>query len=170
MTDSTFTTDEVIVEPEFAHLPEHLTIVVRTENVTMASLREHFDAGFTVLAEVLADHGIVPIGAAFAYYDRDPSTPFTLEIGFPIGWDQEGIELPTDARATVSRLPGGRVARLSHIGGYDGLGTAWARLGAWIARQELHAVGEFWEVYVTEPSPEANPAQLRTDLFMPVKI
>ena len=27
----------------------------------------------------------------------------------------------------------------------------------------------FWEVYVTEPSPDMDPATLRTDLFCPAR-
>lgn len=168
MTDSTDTTAQPITEPEFAHLPEQLTIVVRSEGVTMDGIEQHFDEGFRLIAETLATHGILPIGAAFAWYDGIPPAPFTLEIGFPIGWEHEGLEFVPDARVAISRLPGGRVARLSHLGGYGGLGAAWARLDAWITREGAKPAGGYWEVYVTEPSPEANPADMRTDLHMPV--
>lgn len=170
MTDSTYTTAEVVPEPEFTHLPEHLTIVARFERVTMEGIREHFDGGFRRLAGVLAEHGILPTGAAFAHYDREPSTPFTLEVGFPVGWEHEGLEFAADAGVALSRLPGGRVARLSHVGGYEGLGAAWGRLGAFVAREEARPIGGFWEVYVTEPTPGADPAAMRTDLFMPVHL
>ena len=43
----------------------------------------------------------------------------------------------------------GRARR--HVGGYDNLGDSWCALA-------------MWEVYVTEPIPDADPATLRTDL------
>jgi len=62
-------------------------------------------------------------------------------------------------------LPAGRVARLVHVGGYDGLGESWGRLGAWIAEQNLAPGTVIWEVYVTEPNPDMDPADLRTELY-----
>ena len=66
---------------------------------------------------------------------------------------------------TASELPAGTIARTTYVGGYDGLGAAW---GAFLG--EIGASGRapdvpFWEVYVTEPSPDADPATMRTDLF-----
>jgi effector-binding domain-containing protein len=56
------------------------------------------------------------------------------------------------------------VARLVHQGGYDQLGAAWDRLRSWIDGQGLTPGRELWEVYVTEPSPDIDPATLRTEL------
>jgi effector-binding domain-containing protein len=61
------------------------------------------------------------------------------------------------------------VARLVHAGGYDQLGEAWGRLGAWIAGQGLTPGADLWEVYVTGPSPDTDPADLRTELFWAVQ-
>ena len=49
------------------------------------------------------------------------------------------------------------------------MGEAWGRLGAWIAEQGLTPGADLWEVYVTEPNPEMDPADLRTELFWTVE-
>ena len=55
-----------------------------------------------------------------------------------------------------------------HAGSFDGLSEAWQRLGAWIGGQGLTPANDYWEVYVTEPSPDMDPADLRTELNWPV--
>ena len=70
--------------------------------------------------------------------------------------------------AQPGSLPGGRVARVVHEGGYDELAGAWDRLGAWMSEHGLSFRMPFWEVYLTEPSPEMDPADLRTELNHPV--
>lgn len=67
--------------------------------------------------------------------------------------------------ARASALPGGRVATAAHLGGYDRLGEAWQTFMGALEAQGLRAAVPFWEVYTTEPSPEMDPATLRTDLF-----
>ena len=56
-----------------------------------------------------------------------------------------------------------------HAGGYDQLGETWGRLGAWIAERGLTAGADLWEVYVTEPKPDMDPGELRTELFWTVE-
>jgi effector-binding domain-containing protein len=60
------------------------------------------------------------------------------------------------------------VARVVHAGSFDGLSEAWQRLGAWIGEQGLEPSDDYWEVYLTEPSPDMDPADLRTELNWPV--
>ena len=64
----------------------------------------------------------------------------------------------------MSPRSGGRVARTVHAGGYDGLGEAWGSLIGWAAEQGLAPTGEMWEVYLTEPTPDGDPADNRTEL------
>lgn len=65
-------------------------------------------------------------------------------------------------------LPGGRVARLTHHGSFDRLGSSWDRLGSWMRARGLPAGEDRWETYVTEPSPDMDPRDLRTELNWPV--
>ncbi|MFF3166410.1 GyrI-like domain-containing protein [Streptomyces sp. NPDC003273] len=77
-------------------------------------------------------------------------------------------QLRTEAWAVVGSLPGGRVARLTHFGSFDGLGASWERLGSWIQARGLSAGEDRWETYVTQPSPGMDPRDLRTELNWPV--
>jgi len=127
--------------------------------VEMTEIGRFFDQSFATIFEVLGAQGATIAGVPMALYHSPPSDVADLEVGVPIDGavdPQRGVE--------VSGLPGGRVARMIHEGPYDQLGSSWERLGAWIGEQAL-AFGEAaWEVYLTEPTPEMDPAELRTEL------
>ena len=148
--------------PKIVEVPEVTTAVVRG-TVAMSDLTDFFDRSFTVLGEALEKQGVAPTGAAYALYHGIPDESATLEVGFPT---DRAIE--PEGSAESGSLPGGRVARMVHAGSFDGLAGAWQRLGTWIGEQGLTPADDYWEVYLTEPSPGMNPADLRTELNWPV--
>lgn len=150
-------------EPELAEAAETITAVIHGV-VPVAEIADFFDRSFTELATVLGRQGIAPTGAAFARYAGPPGDTAEVEVGFPT----EVAVSPTGG-VRPSSLPAGRIARLVHAGGYDRLGEAWGRLGAWIIGQGLVPGDDLWEVYVTEPTPEMDPADLRTELHWTVR-
>ena len=168
MTDAPFTPTEPVAEPITTDVPERQTIVARFDDVTMADIRTIMDTGFSAVGQVLQELGVQPVGGAFSKYDGDPSQTFSIELGFPVA---EALDEPRNVRDVVvipSSLPAGRVATVSHVGGYEALGEAWGSFMAWLRQQDVTLGQGFWEVYVTEPDPEADPATVRTDLVVPL--
>jgi effector-binding domain-containing protein len=149
-------------EPAVVMLEPMTTAVIRRV-VPMDGLPEFFDGSFGALAAVVRAQDAGVAGPAFALYHRMPTDTVDLEVGFPT---LRAVEPAGDVQA--SSLPGGRVARVVHAGSFDGLGAAWERLGTWIGAQGLAPGEAFWEVYLTEPSPDMDPAELRTELNWPV--
>jgi len=150
-------------DPEFVDAPAATTAVVFGV-VAMSEVPSFFDRTFSTLPAVLATQGVAIVGPAFARYHGPPSDVADLEIGFPTD-----RPVQTDGDVQPGALPLGRVARLVHHGSYGELGTAWERLGAWIAGRGLTPGDDLWEVYVTEPSPDMDPADLRTELNWSVR-
>lgn len=144
--------------PEIVDHAQTPTATVRG-TVTMAEIRDFYDGAFGRVAAALERQEVTPT-AAFGLYLSPPTETFELEVGFVVDRTIEA-----DGDVLPSALPGGRAARLIHLGAYDGLGGSWERLMAWVAGQGLAPAGPMWEVYVTEPTPEADPESMRTDLF-----
>ena len=149
-------------EAEVAEIAGTPTAVIRGI-VPMTELAEFFDRSFSTITSVMSAQAVTITGPAFARYHGSPTDTADLEVGFPTS---ERIE-PTDG-VEVGELPGGRVARLVHHGSYDQLGSSWEQLARWMREQGLGAADSFWEVYVTEPSPDMDPADLRTELIWPL--
>lgn len=145
-------------QPEVVTVEPAVTATVRG-TVPMEELTSFYDSSFHTLGRVLAEQGVEMAEAPFGLYHGRPADTVDLEVGF---CTDQIIESSGDAHP--SRLPGGRVARLVHAGSYDSLGEAWGRLGEWIGQQGLTPGGALWEVYLTEPSPEMDPGDLRTEL------
>lgn len=151
---------------ELVDTAEVTTAVVTATGYPMAELRTLFDTAFSGLFPVLGQRGVHPAGPAFALYHRMPDDTVDIEVGVPIEVDLgDPAELEDGFTVEQSRIPAGRVAAISHLGGYDGLGQAWDEFMAAVERSGASPRLPFWEVYVTEPSPETDPATMRTDLF-----
>ncbi|MFH8518420.1 GyrI-like domain-containing protein [Streptomyces gelaticus] len=149
-------------QPELVDLEPATTAVVRSV-VPMSGLREFFDASCGALARSFAAQQITTLSPAFGLYHGSPGETLDLEVGFVT--DQA---VRPEAGVVVGSLPGGRVARLTHSGSFDGLGASWERLHTWIQARGLSAGEDRWETYVTQPSPDMDPRDLRTELDWPV--
>lgn len=153
------------------------TAVVRVTDVPMSRLEEVFDSVFGGAFPAAFERGLRPAGPAFALYTAaidGPDSVVDMEIGFPLDGplfeliDDEPVEVG-GMRVVASVLPAGDVAVTSYVGGYDGMGEAWGEFVGGIAAAGRAPGTPFWEVYVTEPTPETDPATLRTDLYCVVK-
>lgn len=149
-------------EPELVELEPATTAVVRGV-VTWAELRDFFDASFGTLARAVEAQRITLLGPAFGLYHGDPGDTLDLEVGFPTA----GAVRP-EGDVVAGSLPGGRAARLTHHGSFDGLAGSWARLHTWMREQGLSPGADRWETYVTQPSPDMDPRELRTELSWPL--
>lgn len=136
------------------------TAVIR-ESVSLEGLGDFYDRAYTAVGETLGRQGVQPAGAAFGYYLSIPQGTFELEAGFPTAGP-----VTDEGTVVASELPSGTVARGTHVGAYDSLGDSWAGLLSWAKEQGRTPEGRMWEVYVTQPTPDLDPATLRTDLFL----
>jgi effector-binding domain-containing protein len=145
--------------------PEVPTVVNVAKDYPMDRMTEIFDSTFTALFPALGAQGIQPVGPAFSLHTRMPTETVDFEVGIPVDRPL-AASTTSDAGLTLSpsRLPAGRIAIISHLGAYDGLGDAWGRFMQAVADSGNQPALPFWEIYVTEPSPEADPSTMRTDL------
>lgn len=99
-----------------------------------------------------------PAGPPYSrYHSMPPEVDF--EAGCPV------VDPVEAGEGFVSgELPGGRAASIVHTGPYDGLGEAWQALYAWVAA-EGHTATAAWEVYLTDPGQEPDPAKWQTRLY-----
>ena len=131
--------------------------------VPLAQLADFFDRSFGRLAAVASTQNVQIIGPAFALYHGAPGDTADLEVGFPTAQRVEPVD-----EVEAGSLPAGPAARLVHHGGYDTLASSWGQLERWMRDEGLEPAPSFLEVYATEPSPDMDPADLRTELIWPV--
>ncbi|GGK68176.1 GyrI-like domain-containing protein [Ornithinimicrobium pekingense] len=148
--------------PEIVRREEVPTAVVRA-TVRMDEISQVFDRAYPLVASTLEQQGGRPL-EAIGYYPSMPSETIDVEAGFTTA-----APATDEGDVVVSSLPGGDVARLTHLGPYDTLAESWERLGRWVAEQGRRPGRGVWEVYVSEPTPDSDPATLRTDIYWPLE-
>ncbi|VXB27817.1 GyrI-like domain-containing protein [Citricoccus sp. K5] len=156
---------EPYTEVTVLEVPPVTTVVQAVTDSPMASMAEVFDSTFSALFPALGAHGLQPVGPAFSLHTRMPTDTVDMEVGLPVDRPlAEPVTAGTGITLASSELPGGRIAIVSHLGAYDGLGDAWGTFMQAVAEAGHQPALPFWEIYVTEPSPDQDPAAMRTDL------
>ncbi|WP_338749645.1 GyrI-like domain-containing protein [Janibacter alittae] len=140
------------------------TVVRVAEGVAPHEMTGIFDETFSALVPGLDDFDVTAAGPAFSLHHRLPGATMTFDLGFPVTEVLNGELEAGGITFYASTLPAGRIATISHLGGYDGLPQAWEAFMTRVAADGHHTRLPFWEVYVTEPGPDVDPSTLRTDL------
>jgi effector-binding domain-containing protein len=148
--------------PSIVTLEPQVTAIVR-EELRMDSMAPFFDRAYTTLTAELGRQGVAITAPAFAFYFSPPGETVDVGAGFPT---DRAIE--SAGEVVPHTLPGGLAARYTHAGAYERLPQAYERLIGWMT-EHGHAPGTvMWEIYVTEPSPEADPESMITELVWPL--
>ena len=138
------------------------TAVVRA-TVALAELPAFFARAFPAVLTVLATEDIEPVGPPFAWYAGPPTDEVTLEAGFVVPHRIEPV-----GEVVASHLPGGRVVSAVHVGPYSTMTATYDRMRAWILEHRLIPTMPMWEVYLTDPGADPNPATWRTEICWPL--
>ncbi|HVW28206.1 MAG TPA: AraC family transcriptional regulator [Polyangiaceae bacterium] len=110
-----------------------------------------------------------PESAMIAIYHDDPETTPESELR-----SDAALVVSRDAKLPAGlgelRLPSGRYACTTHVGPYEELGDAWARLmGEWLPKSGARVTdGVSYEIYRNTPA-DVPKSELRTELYVPLK-
>ena len=137
---------------------------VMTAALPVAGIGPWLARAYGTLVGVIAAQGAHPAGPPFARYHRLGSGEFTVEAGFPVS-----TAIGADGDVRPAELPGGPVAAMLHVGPYDEMAAAYEALASWVARHGGEPSGAPWEVYLTDPSREPDPATWRTEIIQPYR-
>ena len=136
---------------------EPLVLAAIRETVAMSDIHIFFDRGFGELMQVLGAQGAAPTGPGLAIYWGMPTTTVDLSVAFPTA-----DRIAPSGRVAPTDLPARRAVELVHEGGYDTLHQTHGRLQEWLEAQGLVHGDVMWESYLTQPTPDADPADMRT--------
>jgi AraC family transcriptional regulator len=85
-----------------------------------------------------------------------------IEVAFPV---------PPGSRPgpgmNVYTLPGGRMARIVHLGPYEACEPTYLKLFTWLEKRGMKITGPVREIYHNDPR-EVSPDEIMTEIFAPV--
>lgn len=151
---------------EQVELPTTSLAAVR-RTVQMTELVTFFDAAYSTVESIARQEGWTITGPAVGWFPVSmPTGPTEVTAGFAVDGVPPGA---SSGDVTVLDLPGGPALVATHLGSYDGLPDAWERLEQERAALGVDGRGDFWEEYVTEPSPGGDPSGNVTRLVLPLR-
>jgi effector-binding domain-containing protein len=128
-----------------------------------AGMGATIDRAFPAIFRQLGKLGVAPSGPPFIRYLKTGER-LEIELGVPVPTGVGRLEGIED-----TSLPAGRVAVWRHIGPYQDLRDACEQLLTWVEERGEQVSGPHWEVYVTDPMSEPDPAKRITDVYVPVR-
>lgn len=139
---------------------------VRT-NCALRDIGRSMDASFAEAKQQLSQHGLPTDGTMLTVYH-------TCNLKTQMFDYTSGFALPESAGSVPTELsswsiPSTRALSVEHIGTYKHLGNAWSAANQFARYKKLkqRKVGTF-EIYKNDPK-ETDPAELRTEIFLPLK-
>jgi effector-binding domain-containing protein len=148
--------------PQITQTAEQQTAVIHL-TVPRSEIQNVMGPGISEVMAAVAAQGVVPAGPWFTHHLRMDPGIFDFEVGVPV--DSPVLAV---GRVRPGLLPAARVARTVYHGPYDGLGAAWGEFEAWITANGHTSGPDLWEVYVTDPSTDPDPATWRTEFNRPL--
>jgi effector-binding domain-containing protein len=133
------------------------------DTVPISAIPSLFDRAIPAVASALAAQGAHPTGPPFAKYLGPPGDTVDVEVGFPVSRPVS----PADD-VIPSTLPSTLAAHGVHVGPYELLSHTYDEMLAWMKQQGVQPAEVMWEVYLSDPSAEPDPAAWRTDVWWAV--
>jgi effector-binding domain-containing protein len=130
---------------------------------TVADLSKAIGERLPAVWRYVREGGGMIAGPPFTRYHSIERERVDLEAGLPVR-----SALPAKGEIRPGELPGGDAAVATHVGPYEGLPATGAALAKWVEGRGRIAAGPSWELYVTDPGMDPNPATWRTEIVKPL--
>jgi effector-binding domain-containing protein len=163
-----------MTDPEIVELEAQPSVAVRlTQRMDELDLAAAFDQALPQVAARIGEGGGAFAGPPYGRYHRFGPDVVDVEIGFPVSAEPSGLRPVADVpegEVGRSQLPGGPVARATHVGSYDGLSGTYDALHEWIHAQPGYDDGAGpWESYVDDIREATDLSTLRTEVIWPLE-
>ncbi len=140
------------------------TALVIYDSTTIDGIGDLLGKNYPKLMRYVARKKIPMTGKPFAvYHNWDPEGIIHISAGIPVDHVPEKLK----KSITVLVLPAGKAVFAKHFGSYDTGDTHWA-IDTYLKDFNLETKDFIWEVYVTDPSTEADTAKWETDIYYPL--
>jgi effector-binding domain-containing protein len=131
--------------------------------VPWGEIQRFMEPALSELLGIISAQGIGPVGAWSNHHLTVSPSHANFEVSVPVS-----SPVSRTGRVEHREVPSGIAACSSHLGAYEGLGSAWRDLNSWIKGRGYTPAPDLWECYVVGPESCPDPAAWRTELTRPL--
>jgi len=137
---------------------------------SMAAIPEKMSQTFPILYKYVNENNLPQTGMSLTIYNtiNEEQGTAIYSMAIPI---REKVITPKDSNVLCDFLPKQKVAKTTLKGDYKNLKEAWQTAYNYIAENglEINTDSPPFEVYRVEPRLQPNPAELITEIYIPIK-
>lgn len=146
-------------------VPAQVFIAV-TDTITTQQIGEFLGHAYGKISQFIATKGLKMTGMPVAFYNGDPTQPtWIVTAAMPVlkapGKIGDGLTVMTTTEQ--------KVVSASHFGDYSTSPDSYYKLEDYMKEKGLMVAGSPWEEYVNDPTTLADPMQIETRIYFPVK-
>jgi len=147
-------------------MEEKMVLLVR-DSASAKTYEQVFGKAYGEIGAFMKANNLKQNGAPFAIYLKWDSVAMfsVMDIGIPI---DKAVD-KGKGRVHYEKIPSQEVMIAHYFGPYDKMAKAY-----WVLSQSIKEAGKIetagpWEIYITDPMTEKDPAKWQTDILFPVK-
>jgi effector-binding domain-containing protein len=147
-------------------MEEKMVLLVR-DSASSKTYEKVFAQAYAEIGAFMKSNNLKQNGAPFAIYLKyDTVTTFSvMDIGIPV----DKAVNKGKGRVRYEKVPSQEVMIAHYLGSYDKMAKAYWVLSQSIKEAGKHEAAGPWEIYITDPMTEKDPAKWQTDILFPVK-
>lgn len=140
----------------------------KTTSATGANISQIMGKQYGKIMSYMAKNNILQNGMPFTIYNEmSPNGNVIMSNAIPV---QNKVEVPKESEILCGYIPKTSVVKASLKGNYTYLGEAWKKAMEYVAeiKVEQSELKPF-EIYTNDPGSFPNPADWKTDIYIPIK-
>jgi effector-binding domain-containing protein len=139
----------------------------KTTNANSQNISEKMGQNFGAIMQFMGNNGIKQSGMPLTVYNDMSSSNVIMSNGIPIN---ERVDIPADSDVSINFIPNTKVLKTTLTGNYIYLPKAWEATMKYLKENGIEQSDlEPFEIYTTDPGNFPNPADWKTEIYIPIK-
>lgn len=139
-------------------------LVIKADMPT-AEIGQKMGEIYEFLFNYTVQNQITPVGPPFAVYlSFDPEGNTVFEAGVPIAEEASG-----SGEVEYREYPATKAVSMLYTGPYEEMAPTYEKIMKYISENNLKSKGMCWEIYLTDPNEEPDPAKYQTIISFPIE-
>ena len=139
----------------------------KTTNANSQNISAKMGQNFGAIMQFMGSNGLKQSGMPLTVYNDMSTSNVIMSNGIPVN---ERIDLPKDSDISIGFIPKIRVLKTTLTGNYTFLTKAWEATMKHLTENNLEqSEHKPFEIYTTDPGNYPNPADWKTEIYIPLK-